>query len=267
VAKCDEAITSAMRKRIAITRAISPAISRCELTHLARQPIDLERAERQHHAYEERLREAGCSVVRLPADGSMPDSVFIEDAAVVFDELAVIARPGAESRRAEIPAVADTLRVYCPLGYIEDPGRLDGGDVLTVGRQVFVGESRRTNRAAIDQLTALVGGLGYAVTAVPIDAALHLKSAVTALSDTTLLINLAWVARDCFRAFDLVEVDPTEPFAANALRIGDQVIYAAAYARTLVRLTERGVRVLTVDADELAKAEGGLTCCSLIVST
>src|SRR6188508_411940 len=133
--------------RRAITREISPAIARCELTHLAREPIDVDRARRQHDAYEQRLTDAGYSVTRLAADAAIPDSVFVEDIAVVFDRLAIVTRPGAESRRAETAAVADVLRPLRPLHCIDAPGTIDGGDVMTVGRQVFIGESRRTNAA------------------------------------------------------------------------------------------------------------------------
>jgi dimethylargininase len=249
---------------IAITREISPAIARCELSDLARQPIDLDRARAQHAAYEACLREAGCRVVRLAADGHMPDSVFIEDTAVVFDEIGIITRPGAESRRAETRAVADLVRAYRPLRRIEPPGTLDGGDVLAVGTRVFVGESRRTNRAAISQMTTILAPFGYTVTAVPVRRCLHLKSAVTAVSDDTLLVNRDWAPAGDLVPFNLIDVERGEPGAANALRIGDRVIYPTMLPRTRARLEDRGVRVAGVDMSELAKAEGAVTCCSVI---
>jgi dimethylargininase len=250
--------------RLAITREISPSIARCELTHLSRQAIDISKARAQHEAYEQRLSQAGCSIVRLPSADDLPDSVFIEDVAVVFDELAVVARPGAPSRRGETACVAEALQAYRPLRHIEAPGTLDGGDVLTVGKQVFVGVSQRTNKAAISQLAQVLQPYGYQVCDLPVGGCLHLKSAVTALSDNQLLINRAWVPADQFRSFRLVDVDGSEPYAANALRVGDRVIYPTGYPRTRERLEAAGVNILDMDVTELIKAEGAVTCCSLV---
>lgn len=254
---------------MATTREISPAFKDCQLTHLPRAPIDLDRARAQHADYEWALVEAGITVRRLHAGPDMPDSVFVEDIAVVFDELALITRPGAESRRAETPAVLDALsRVqnlhFRPLAMIEEPGTLDGGDVLVVGRQVFVGLSQRTNASAIDQLRRIVGQADYSVRAVPVQKCLHLKSAVTAIGPETLLINRDWIPAEAFAGLELVDVDPTEPYAANALLLGDRVIYPSAFPRTREKLEARGLNVRTVDVSELAKAEGAVTCCSLI---
>jgi dimethylargininase len=250
--------------RIAVTREISPGIERCELTHLTRQPIDVVRARAEHGTYEQRLRDAGYRLERLAAGPGIPDSVFIEDIAVVFDEVAIVTRPGAESRRAETAAVAGVLRAYRPIRSIEPPGTIDGGDVLAVGRHVFVGESGRTNRSAIAQMESILLPHGYTVLAVAVRGCLHLKSAVTAIADDILLINRDRVAADCFRAFDLVDVDPAEPTAANALRLHDRVIYPTSFPRTRARINDRGIRVVGVDVDEIAKAEGAVTCCSLV---
>jgi dimethylargininase len=250
--------------RVAITREISPSIEDCELTHLSRQAIDIPKARAQHEAYEQRLSQAGCSIIRLPSD-DLPDSVFIEDVAVVFDELAVVARPGAPSRRGETACVAEALQAYRPLRHIEAPGTLDGGDVLTIGKRVFVGRSRRTNKAAISQLAQILRPYGYQVCDLTVDGCLHLKSAVTAISDNHLLINRAWAPADQFQSFQLIEVDGSEPYAANALRIGDRVIYPTGYPRTRARLEAAGVHILDVDVTELIKAEGAVTCCSLIL--
>jgi dimethylargininase len=250
---------------VAITREVSPALVACQLTHLRRVPIDVERTRAQHRAYEDALRAAGYVVERLPAGPDMPDSVFIEDTALVFDELAVIARPGAESRRAETVAVAEALARYRPLRRIEAPATLDGGDVLVVGRHVFVGQSTRTNRAAVVQLRQLLAPYGYHVREVTVRGCLHLKSAVSAVGDRLLLLNPGWIDRAAFDGFEVVEVDPGEPSAANAVRLGDRIIFPAAFPATAGRLRARGLRLETVDASELAKAEGAVTCCSLIV--
>jgi dimethylargininase len=252
-----------MTTRLALTRAISPGIVRCELTHLSREPIDVSAAQRQHDAYEARLKQAGCRVERLAADGDMPDSVFIEDTAVVFDEIAVITRPGASSRRTETAAVANALAAYRSIVQMEPPATMDGGDVLAVGKRVFVGESSRTNAAARSQLARVLSPHGYTVHIVPVRRCLHLKSAVTALSDDTLLINREWVPAELFRPLSLLDVHPAEPDGANALRVGDAVIYPEAFPRTRARIEALGLRVLDVDVSELAKAEGAVTCCSL----
>jgi dimethylargininase len=251
--------------RRAITREISSAIARCELTHLAREPIDVERARRQHTAYEQRLEDAGYAVTRLGADPEVPDSVFVEDIAVVFEELAVITRPGARSRRAETAAIADALHPIRPLRYIDAPGTIDGGDVLTFGRRVFVGESGRTNAAAIAQLRAILRPNGYTVIPVAVWGCLHLKSAITAVDGETLLINRGWTQSEPFRSFRLIDVDPSEPPAANVLRLHDRVVYPTAFPRTRARLEDHGARVVDVDVTEIAKAEGAVTCCSLIL--
>jgi dimethylargininase len=250
--------------RVAITREISPSIERCELTHLSRQAIDIPKARAEHKAYEQQLSQAGCSIVRLSSADDLPDSVFIEDVAVVFDEVGVVARPGAPSRRGETVGVAKALQAYRPLRHIEAPGTLDGGDVLTVGKRVFVGRSRRTNKAAISQLAQILQPYGYQVCDLNVSGCLHLKSAVTALSDEQVLINRTWVPAEQFESFQLIEVDESEPYAANALRIGDRVIYPTGYPRTRARLEAAGVRILDVDVTELIKAEGAVTCCSLI---
>jgi dimethylargininase len=250
---------------MALTRAISPAFESCQLTYVPRVPINLDRAREQHAAYEWALVEEGCTVRRLDAGRDLPDSVFIEDVAVVLEEGAVICRPGAEPRRAETPGVLEALvRHGRPLQQIQAPGTLDGGDVLVVGREVFVGASARTNRAAIDQLSGMLAPVGYTVRAVPVRGCLHLKSAVTAVAPDTLLINREWVPSEAFRGQSLVDVDPQEPHAANALIVGDAVIYPASFPRTRERLERRGLRLRSVDVDELQKAEGAVTCCSLI---
>jgi dimethylargininase len=249
---------------IAITREVSPALERCELTHLARTPIDLDRARAQHDAYEQCLVEAVCPVERLTADLTMPDSVFVEDIAVVFDELALITRPGAASRRVETPAVAEALARYRPLRYIEWPGTVDGGDVLVAGQRVFVGRSSRTNADGIEQMRHILEPYGYTVEGVDVTGCLHLKSAVTTVGADVLLMNRAWTEAARFSGFAIVDVDPAEPYAANALNVGDLLVFPAAFPLTQRRLEARGLQVRTVDVSEFAKAEGGVTCCSLV---
>jgi dimethylargininase len=249
---------------IAITRELSPSIERCELTHLQRTPIDLDRARAEHCEYERCLAELGCKVVSLPAEPELPDSVFVEDTALVLDELAIIMRPGAESRRAETASIAKALAPHRSLCCIEEPGTIDGGDVLRIGKTIFVGLSRRSNAAGVEQLRRIVKPFGYRVGSVRVEACLHLKSAVTQVAADTLLINRAWIDAELLPKMGLIEVDPAEPGGANALRIGECVVYPAAFPRTRQRLEQRGLTVRMVTAFELAKAEAGVTCCSLI---
>jgi dimethylargininase len=252
---------------LALTRAISPRLAEGELTHLQRSPIDVEAARAQHAEYARALVGLGCEVREVDAAPEYPDSVFIEDTAVVFDEIAVITRPGAESRRGETAAVEQVLAGLRPLAHIVAPGTLDGGDVLVVGKRVFVGRTARTNDEGIAQLRAVLAPHGYRVEAVEVTGCLHLKTAVTALDDDTVLVNPAWIAADALAGLDRVEVDPTEPMGANVVRVGDALLYGAAYPRTLARLVARGYAPVCVDASEVAKVEGAVTCCSLILST
>jgi dimethylargininase len=249
---------------IAITRQISPRFSECELTHLDRHPIDLDLARAQHHQYEAALRDLGCEVISLPAEPDLPDSVFVEDAALVFDEVAIITRPGADSRKPEAAAIAQALLPYRALHTIEAPGTLDGGDVLRVGQTVYIGLSSRSNRSGVEQTQKFLAPYGYTVQGVEVTGCLHLKSAVTQVSADTLLINPAWVDRSIFGAMKFIEADEAEPTAANAVWIGDAVLYPASFPMTQRRLEEAGLRLKIVDATEVAKAEGAVTCCSLI---
>jgi dimethylargininase len=253
--------------RIALTRDVSPGMNRCELSHLARSPIDVARAVEQHAAYEQALMELGCTVHRLPADDTMPDAVFIEDTAVVVPELAVMARPGAASRRAEPRAVAHFLAPHRPIATIEAPGTLDGGDVLRIGRTLYVGVSARSNHDGIAQLARHLAPWDYRVVPVATHGCLHLKTAATEAAPGILVVNPAWVDAEVFGEAVAVPVDPGEPFAANVLRVGEATICAAAHPRTQRRLEDAGIAMRPVEASEFAKAEGGVTCCSIILDS
>ena len=248
---------------VAITREVSDSINRCELTHVGREPIDVVRARAQHRAYERALEHAGCRILRAVPAHDLPDAVFVEDTAIVVDEVAIVTRPGAESRRAETAAVADLLRHSRDVRHIEPPGAIDGGDVLICGRRVFVGRTSRTNSEAIEQLRVILEPFGYIVSEVVVRGCLHLKSAATALSENQLLVNPDWVSCDDFCGFELLPVDSREPSAANILRIGGHFIYPSAFPRTR-ELLERHFHLTVLDATELAKAEGAVTCCSIV---
>jgi dimethylargininase len=249
---------------VAVTRGVSPAITRCELTFLERASIDYARAVAQHAAYERVLEDLGLHVVRIDADAGLPDCCFVADVAIVLDEVAVLTRPGAPSRRGETTAVAAALAAYRPLAPLADPARIDGGDVLVVGRRLFVGLSNRTDAAGREALGEAVRPFGYEVVPVQMQGCLHLKTAVTAAGADTLLVNPGWVELSAFRGLDRIEVDPREPWAANVVRAGGAVVAAEGFPRTADRLRARGLEVRTVDVSEFQKAEGGVTCKSLL---
>jgi dimethylargininase len=249
---------------IAITREVSPSLARCELTFQPREPIDLPRAVDQHQEYERLLESLGLALVRLPGDPDLPDCCFVEDTAIVLDELAVLTHPGAPSRRAEVAVVAAALEPYRTLARIPSSARLDGGDVLVLGRRIYVGASARTDAAGTEALARLVAPYGYEVHPVRVSGCLHLKSAVTAIGDEAVVANPEWIDMTPFAGLEVVAVDPEEPGAANVLRLDDVVIAPAGFPRTMDRLAARGVDVRTLDVSEFLKAEAGVTCKSLI---
>jgi dimethylargininase len=250
---------------IAYTRAVSPTLADCELTHIERQPLDVASAVAEHAAYERLLADLGATMRHLPPEPDLPDAVFVEDTALVLDEIAVIARPGAASRQPETASVAAALADYRPLAHITSPATLDGGDVLVAARRVFVGLSSRTNEAAIEQLVRVLEPLDYEVFPIRFSGCLHLKTAATRVAEDLLLLNPTWVDIDDFPGFRAIEVDPAEPHAANALALGGRVIHPAHHPRTRARLESEGLTVAPVEMSELAKAEAGVTCCSLLV--
>ncbi len=196
----------------------------------------------------------------MPEAPELADSVFVEDAAVVLPECAVITRPGAESRRPEIPAIRDALAPFRELHEITAPATLDGGDVLVLGQRIFVGLSQRTNREAVAQLAEILRGFGYEVIPVPIRGALHLKTVVTAAADDLIVIDSKALDPAIFQT-RFVDVAAE---AANMLRLHDVVLCPPPAAPFIARLKAEGLSTQIVDNSELAKAEGGLTCCSLL---
>ena len=249
---------------IAITRAAGPALSACELTHIERQPIHIDTAMQQHRAYELALEGLGVQVISLPAEPTHPDAVFVEDTAVVVDELAMVAVLGAESRRAEIDTLAPTLARFRPLHYLRPPGTLEGGDVMRSGRTVWVAPSRRTNREGIEQLGAHLEPLGYEIRKVEIHNCLHLKTGCSYLGRQCMLVNTAWINANAFEDFEVLEVPASEPLAGNTLEVGGIVLLPADCPKTQALLEKRNFRVQTVPISEFQKAEAGLTCLSLL---
>lgn len=241
------------------------AIGNCELTYLPRVEIDAALAQQQHQQYQSALSSLGCEVVVVPTEQGLADSVFIEDTAIVLDDVAVMLRPGPKSRRSELAGVERVLKSHRTLRHIESPGTLDGGDLLRIDNVIFAGLSTRSNQNGIEQLRDIVKDYGYSVKTVEAVRCLHLKSAVSAIAPGTLLINPDWVSSSEFKDYDLVEIDTEEAHAANALLVGESVIYPSSFPRTMDRLVKRGINVVPVDLSELQKAEGAATCCSLIL--
>lgn len=249
---------------VALTREVSPQIAKCELTFLARDPIDYARAVRQHDAYCETLRALGVEIIRMPALAGQPDACFVEDTALVFDEIAILTRMGAPSRRAESASVGDALRPFRPVVAIGPPGTIDGGDVLVLGKRVFVGRTTRTDDAGMQSLRSLIETHGYVVTPVDVPGCLHLKSAATVLDGWSVLAQRAWFDAAALGDVEIVDVHPDEMAAANVLKIGPTLVMPRGFPRTRAILETRGHRVVTVDVSEFLKAEAAVTCKSLL---
>jgi dimethylargininase len=249
---------------IAITRKVSAAFGNCQLSFIERTPMDIEKARAQHRSYEALLANLGAQVISLPEEPDLPDSMFVEDPAIVMDEVAVICPLGTESRRNEAPTIAAALEKYRKLAHIELPGMLEGGDVLRMDKTAYVGVTARSNPEGIRQLAVLLEPFGYQVIAVPVSGCLHLKSAVTSLGRNTLLGNRNWFDWKRMQGCAWADVDPGEPHAANVLAIGDSVIVPASFPNTQALIKARGFKVLALEISELQKAESGLTCSSLL---
>jgi dimethylargininase len=248
----------------ALTRAVSRSLGKCELTWRARQEIDIARAAAQHHQYEDSLRELGVRVISLPEEPDLPDAVFVEDPLIVMDEVAIIARMGCESRRPESHSLAEAISPFRPAQWIRDPATIEGGDVMRIDRDVFVGLSTRTNHAGVSQMAEILAPFGYRIRPVHVRGCLHLKSACCPLGDGRILARRAWLDETAFRDYRLIDVDPAEPEAANVLRIGDTVLLSSAFPRTRDLVQSEALNVKTIDISELMKAEAAITCSSVL---
>jgi dimethylargininase len=255
------------RMLTAITRGVSPDINHCELGFLPRQEIDFAKAVEQHRAYEGCLRDLGAEVISLPAEPGLPDCMFVEDPAVVVNEVAVMTRMGAESRRREAERLSTVLARFRPLKWLRAPATLEGGDVLRLGFSLLVGLSTRTNQAGVDQLGEILKPFGYTVRAVAVRGCLHLKSACCPVGEGRILANRDWVDASVFNGCEIVDVPTGEPAAANVLTIGDTVLVPGAHPRTSEILERLGWNVRRLDISELMKAEAGLTCSSILLET
>jgi dimethylargininase len=250
---------------LAWVREVSPQLARCELSYLERSAIDYARALRQHRSYTAALQALGCVLTWLPPLPEHPDAVFVEDTAVLLPEVAIVTRPGAASRRGETPSVAQALAPQLTVIQIREPACLEGGDVLRIGHSLYVGASARTNAAGVAQLAAALAPFGYSVHAVDLHGCLHLKSACTFIAPDRLIVNPAWVMPEAFGCRSVIQVEESEPYAANTLTVGGTTLVSAAYPRTRERLERVGVSTQVLDVGELHKAEAALTCMSLLL--
>ncbi|HEY3562988.1 MAG TPA: arginine deiminase family protein [Kribbella sp.] len=246
----------------ALIRRPSPRLAEGIVTHLERQPVDVGLARRQWQSYVDALHGTGWTTIEVPPIDECPDSVFVEDTMVVYGDLAVIARAGAQERRAEAAAAEETVAAQ---GYrvvrITEPGTLDGGDVLKIGTTIYVGRGGRTNAAGIEQLRAAFAPLGAEVRAVPVRKVLHLKSAVTALPDGTVIGYEPLV--DDATAFDKFRAVPEEAGAHVVLLDADRLLMAASAPATAALFEELGYLPVVVDISEFEKLEGCVTCLSV----
>lgn len=248
----------------AITHKVSSRIVECELSFIERMPIDYELAHSQHDLYESLLTRLGVLVNSLTENDEYPDACFVEDTAIVVDEVAVICSMGVSSRRGETSLIARELAEYRELKVISLPAEIEGGDVLRVGRQILVGLSRRTNIEGIRALTRILEPLAYKVIPVRTKSGLHFKSGCTAIDEEKLFVNPDWIEIDALVGFKLLFTPDEEPASANVLRVGETVCLQSEFPRAIDLIRKAVERVEIVDMSELRKAEAGLTCSSII---
>lgn len=253
-----------------ITRAIvrpPGATFASGLTTAGLGPPDLELAREQHQRYCEALRSCGVTLTRLAADPRHPDSTFVEDTAVLTPGAAILARPGAAARRAEVPLIQGALeRFYGSFHQVTPPGTLDGGDVCQAGRLFFIGLSWRTNEEGARQLAGFLGVEGFEATMVDVrdtPGLLHLKSGMAWLGEGRLLVLDALAERSAFHGFDLVRVCAGEEYGANCVRVNDRILVAAGHPNLESALRDLGCRTITLEMSEFRKMDGGLSCLSL----
>lgn len=248
-----------------LTRRPSSSIAQGALTYMDRVTPDFALAELQHNVYRSALVAKGHALIDVPAANGFPDSTFAEDVVLAFPECFVLCRPGTASRLGEPELIASYLPEDRPIYRIEAPATLDGGDILRIGRDVFVGLSTRTNSAGLIGLERLLSSFNYKTIPVRVLGALHLKTAVTAPTSDILLANSDWVDLAPFGNRTIIDVDDAEPFSANTLHIGEQLFMQASHPRTTSRLKSLGLIIDALDISEFAKIEAGLTCMSVIV--
>lgn len=250
---------------LALVRRPASSLGNCEVTHVLREDINLRLAVQQHDGYCQALRQLGADIEILSPLESYPDSVFIEDNAIILDELAVLTSMGTASRQGEADVVLPVLSQYRCLVEMRLPAKIEGGDVFRVGKTLYVGISSRTNHEGVEALRSIVEPFGYGVIVIPVKGCLHLKTACTPLDDETLLVNPAWLDLDALGKFRLLRIPSAELFGANVLRLPQGILANAEYPMTLDVIAAHGYSVAAVEMSEFSKAEAGVTCLSLIL--
>jgi len=256
-----------MEDDLAFVRAVPDSFPEA-LVRGPRPHIDLDGARAQHGRYVRALVEAGYAVDVIAADEEHPDCPFVEDTAVALDDVAVITRPGAVSRRGEVEPVATALAAHRALRRVEAPGTLDGGDVLCIGDQCFVGRSARTNADGIRQFARFAAEDGYATTPIDVSGVLHLKSAVSCLDDETLMVGPGTVPETMFAGFKIVTKVESETHLTSTLRMRNgRLLMTANAPETAERVASAGFDIDLIDMSEFQAVDGGLTCLSILLSS
>jgi dimethylargininase len=246
-----------------VTQRVSQALEKCELTFVESSPINIEKAGKEHTDYCKMLEGCGAQVITLEDNEESPDSVFVEDPIIVFDEIAVMTSMGVESRRREGAALATFFKRYRQLEQITLPAKIEGGDVLRIGRTIYVGESPRTDSTGVEALASIMSRFGYETIPVPVSGCLHLKTGCTALDEQTVIINPDWVDPQPFEPFTKLTTLSEEPFGTNVLPVNGTICMNEAFPATIEMVRSHGYRVTSTDISEFVKAEAGLTCMSV----
>ena len=251
---------------VALTRQPAQSLVHCEVSHVDREAIEFSLVVLQHRNYCQALQQQGLDVQTLPPVEAYPDSVFVEDNAIVLDELAVLTSMGAVSRQGEPALLGPMLSEYRQVVEISRPATIEGGDVFRLGKTLYVGRSTRTNQEGIEALRRVAEPLGYAVRPIDVHGCLHLKTACSPLDGDTLLVNSSWIDVGALEAFRLLPVPVNEPFGANVMRVGQGILANASCPLTIEMIEAKGYAVSALDISEFSKAEAGLTCLSLIIN-
>jgi dimethylargininase len=248
----------------AFTRAVSTCIGDCELTFRDRETIDYEQAVRQHDEYCGLLRDHGIEVTKLNASDTLPDCCFVEDTAIIVDEVGIITSMGAASRRSETLLIEQELSRFREIKHIRLPAKLEGGDVVRLGKKVFVGLSSRTNAEGVEALKKILEPFGYHVIPVKVKGSLHLSTACSAINEETVLTNPRWIDQEAFKSVNVLTIPEDEPWAANTLRINGTLCVEAGVPRTIDLVSGLAKKVEVLNISEFRKAEGSLSCLSII---
>ena len=260
----DSKVDFGTNETLAIVRAPATVLASGERTFIEREPIQFETALRQHSNYADALSGLGLRLLHLPSMEAFPDSVFVEDTAIILDEFAILAQMGTFSRRPEVDGIAPILKKYREVMHLESPASLEGGDVIVSGKTILIGVSRRSNVIGARQVEQLTKSLGYKVTPVSVHGCLHLKTACTRLPDGRLLLNPRWIDSSALAEFRTLEIPEEEPWAACQLSVGNRCVIDDRYLATVELLSREKYHVQPIPLSELAKAEAGPTCLSLI---